>query len=65
MTPRLYKEGDELLGERIAAQAREATPRRLIHLTGSHRGVAFKLKGSAYCVIEVPLVSVHQKRERS
>lgn len=61
MTPRLYEIGDELVGKRIAAQAREVTRYRLIHLTGSHKGTALKLKGSAYCVIEVPLKSVHQK----
>lgn len=61
MTPRLYKIGDELLGKRIAARAREVTRLRLIQLSGPHKGTALKLKGSAYCVIEVPLKSVHEK----
>lgn len=62
MTPKLYEEGDELLGERIAAEAREITKRKLIRLTGPHRGSALKLKGSAYCVIEMPLKSVREKK---
>lgn len=62
MTPKLYEKGDELLGERIAAEAREITKRKLIRLTGSHRGSVLKLKGSAYCVIEIPLKSVREKK---
>lgn len=61
MTPRLYEIGDELVGKRIAAQVREVTRHRLIHLTGSHKGTALKPKGPAICVIEVPLESIHQK----
>lgn len=60
MTKR-YEVGDELLGERIAAQARKVTRRRLIHVTGPHRGTALKLIGSAYCVVELPLRSVRER----
>ena len=62
MTHRLYERGDELLGRQIAAQARKVTSQKLIHLTSKHEGVSLKLKGSAYCVIEVPLKSVHERK---
>lgn len=62
MTNKLYEQGSELRGKKIVAQARKITPQEVIVLSSKHRGRRVKLKGSAYCVIDVPLLSVRQRK---
>ena len=56
------KEGDALLGDRIAVKARRIGKTRLIEDTSAHRCQSTKLRGSAYCVIESPLRSVRERK---
>jgi hypothetical protein len=54
-----YKnQGDALLAERIAVQARDIAPIRVRKGSHSHKIQDTKLRGSAFCVIEQPLVAV-------
>ncbi len=57
------KHGDALRADRIAVEAREIDKPR--YGEGSHRHkIQFtKLRGSAYCVIELPLKSVREKKQ--
>ncbi len=50
-----YKEGEALLAERIAVQARRIDEGLVAQGSSSHRIKTAKLRGSAYCVIEKPL----------
>ena len=56
-----YELGDALSADRIAVQARDID--KIRYGVGSHRDrIQFtKLKGSAFCVIELPLKSVREK----
>lgn len=57
-----YTEGSAIEGERIAASARKIDPPKVCQgIYGSHRGQQTKLKGGAYCVIEVPLRSLRHE----
>lgn len=58
-----YELGDALKADRIAVQARDIADIRYVE-GGSHRhGIQFtKLRGSAYCVIELPLKAILGKR---
>lgn len=59
-----YKElGDALLADRVAVQAREIDKVRYREGSGSHRIQFTKLRGSAYCVIELPLKAVREKKQ--
>ncbi len=53
-----YKEGEALLAERIAVQARQIDKGSIIHGSSGHKAQTAKLRGSAYCVIEQPLKTV-------
>ena len=56
-----YNQGDALLAERIAVQARSIADIRIKHGSHTHKIQNTILRGSAYCVIEVPLVAVQKK----
>lgn len=56
-----YGQGDELLGERIAVQAREIAKVVISPGSSRHRIQRTTLRGSAYCVIDQPLIAVKNK----
>jgi hypothetical protein len=58
-----YGLGDALLAERIAVQAREIDKVIVKQGSGSHKIQSTKLRGSAYCVIELPLRSVVKNKK--
>lgn len=49
------EEGDALLAERIAVEARSIDIGRVTQGSSKHKIQTAKLRGSAYCVIEKPL----------
>lgn len=58
-----HKLGDALVADRIAVQARDIDKPRYGEGTHSHKIQFTKLRGSAYCVIELPLKSVRERRQ--
>jgi hypothetical protein len=58
-----YESGDALKAERIAVQARDIDKVRYGEGTHAHKIQFTKLKGSAYCVIEVPLKTVRERKQ--
>jgi len=58
-----YNLGDALVAERIAVQARDIDKVRVGKGTHPHRIQFTKLRGSAYCVIELPLKSVRERKQ--
>lgn len=56
-----YNQGEALKAERIAVEARDIAPAMVKKGSHSHKIQSTKLRGSAYCVIELPLVSVQKK----
>ena len=54
--------GDALRGDRIAVQAFEIAPVRVIQRSGSHRGQSTILRKDAFCIIEIPLKVVLDKK---
>jgi hypothetical protein len=60
-----YKnQGDSLLGERIAVQARAIAPVRVRKGSHSHKIQDTTLRGSAFCVIELPLIGIQKKSKQ-
>jgi hypothetical protein len=57
-----YENGDALKAERIAVQARDIDKVYIEQGSSSHRIQSTKLRGSAYCVIELPLKAVFERR---
>lgn len=55
-----YNQGDALLAERIAVQARDIDQPFVKKGSHSHKIQSTKLRGSAFCVIELPLRSSHK-----
>jgi len=58
-----YNQGDSLKAERIVVQAREIGKIVVKEGSSRHRIQGTTLRGSAYCLIELPLISV-QKRSK-
>jgi len=56
-----YNQGEALKAERIAVEARDIDPARVTKGSHSHKIQSTKLRGSAYCVIELPLIAVQKK----
>lgn len=54
--------GDTLHGDRIAVSARSIEPVTVMKRTHKHRGQFTTLRGDAYCVIEIPLKEVINKK---
>ena len=54
--------GDSLRGDKILAQAFEIDPRRLMQRSGSHKGHFTTLRKNAYCVIDIPLKVVLDRK---
>jgi hypothetical protein len=50
-----YQLGDALKADRIAVQAREVDRILVVEGSGKHRIQSTTLRGSAFCVIELPL----------
>ena len=57
-----YELGDALKADRIAVKARDIDKIRLVEGSHRHRIQFTTLRGSAYCVIEIPLKAVLEKR---
>jgi hypothetical protein len=58
-----YNLGDALRADRIAIQARDIDKVVVKRGSSSHRIQSTTLRGSAYCVIELPLISVQKKSQ--
>jgi hypothetical protein len=58
-----YKLGDSLKAERIAVQARDIDKVRVGKGTHDHKIQSTTLRDSAFCVIEVPLKAVLERRQ--
>ncbi len=55
--------GDALRGDRIAVSARAIDAITVIRRTHSHKGQFTTLRDNAYCVIEIPLKVVTNKKQ--
>jgi len=60
--PEYRNPGDILRGDRIAVSARRIDPVTVMPRTHKHRGQFTTLRDSAYCVIEIPLKIVANKK---
>ena len=60
--PEYRKLGDSLRGDKIVASARRVGTMRVAHRTSKHKGTIVDLRDNAYCVIEVPLKSILNKK---
>ena len=60
--PEYRNPGDVLRGDKIAVQAFEIDPVRVMQRSGSHKGQFTTLRKNAYCVIEVPLKVVLDRK---
>ena len=58
-----YELDDALKAERIAVQARDIDKVRYGKGTHAHKIQSTTLRGSAFCVIEVPLKAVLERRQ--
>jgi len=58
-----YELGDALKAERIAVQARDIDKVRVGKGTHDHKIQSTTLRDSAFCVIEVPLRAVLERRQ--
>ncbi|MBM4462627.1 MAG: hypothetical protein FJ012_04700 [Chloroflexi bacterium] len=57
--------GDALRGERIAVEARDIDKIRYKEGGSGKHGIQFtKLRDSAYCVIEIPLKAVRERKSK-
>ncbi len=54
--------GDALRGDRIAVSARSIAPVVVTTRTHAHKGQFTTLRDNAYCVIEIPLRIVSNKK---
>jgi len=57
--------GDALRAKRIAVKARDIETPYIVRGSGKHRIQSTKLRGSAFCVIELPLKSVRERSSRA
>jgi len=62
--PTYKNQGDALLADRIAVQARDIGPLTVTKGSHSHKIQSTKLRGSAFCVIEQPLRVVQVKSKK-
>ena len=53
-----YDKGDAIKGERVSCQARKLKHKKLIPMTGAHRGTRIILDGNVFCVIEVRMMRI-------
>jgi hypothetical protein len=60
--PEYRDPGDSLRGDKIAVSARNISPITVMKRTSSHKGQFTTLRDNAYCVIEVPLKMVMNKK---
>lgn len=60
--PEYRNKGDALRANRIAVQARSISPVTIKKRTHRHQGHFATLRDNAYCVIEIPLRSVLEKK---
>ncbi len=56
------KVGDSLRGEKIIAQARDIDRPRIVKGSGRDKIQKTALRGSAYCVIDMPLKWILEKK---
>ena len=57
-----FEEGDELKADKIIARARRVKEKKLVHHTSKDQGTQVSLVGSAYCVIDLPIRSVRERK---
>ena len=60
--PEYRNPGDALRGDKVAVQAFEIDPVRVMQRSGSHKGQFTTLRKNAYCIIELPLKVVLDKK---
>jgi len=60
--PMYVNEGDALKGDKIAVQARSINTITVTKRTHRHKGQFAMLRDNAYCVIEIPLKVVLDKK---
>ena len=60
--PEYQQLGDSLRGDKIVASARRISTRRVAQRTSKHKGQFVDLRDNAYCVIDIPLRSVLEKK---
>lgn len=60
--PEYRNKGDALRADKIAVQARSISPITYTKRTHRHKGQFATLRDNAYCVIEVPLKSILNKK---
>ena len=60
--PEYRNPGDALRGDKIAVQARRIDTVRITKRTHRHQGQFATLRDNAYCVIEIPLQVVLDKK---
>lgn len=61
--PEYRNHGDALRGDRIAVSARSISRITVINRTSSHKGQSATLRNNAFCVIEMPLKVVTNKKQ--
>ena len=54
--------GDALRGDKIAVQAFKIDPIMVMQRSGSHKGQFTTLRKNAYCIIDIPLKVVLDKK---
>lgn len=60
--PVYVKQGDAIKGQKISAQAHSFSVIRIKRKSGRHRGQFGVLRGNAYCVIDIPMRYVLEKK---
>ena len=58
----LINVGDALRAERISAQARDIDRTRVVQSSGRDKIQKTTLRGSAYCVIDIPMKWILEKK---
>jgi hypothetical protein len=60
--PEYHKKGDSLRGDRIAVQARQIDRVVIMQRTHRHKGQFTTLRDNAFCIIEIPLKAILDKK---
>lgn len=60
--PEYSNQGDSLRANRIAVEARSISPVTVKKMSGGHKGQFATLRNNAYCVIEIPLKWILEKK---
>ncbi len=60
--PEYSNQGDALRVNRIAVEARSISPVTVRKMSGGHKGQFATLRNNAYCVIDIPLKWILEKK---